>query len=69
MEAVGWPFTPLDSAKNKRKMKIDGDLPHREGRKIMRLMDRTATDKEDVRHMTAAELDSLGISIVGQAET
>ena len=38
------------------------------GRKIMRLMDRTATDKEDVRHMTAAELDSLGISIVDKRE-
>ena len=27
-----------------------------------------ATDKEDVRHMTAAELDSLGVSIVDKRE-
>jgi hypothetical protein len=30
----------------------------------MRLLDRNATDKEDVRHMTRSELDSLGIAIV-----
>ncbi len=30
----------------------------------MRLLDRNATDKEDVRHMTRSELDSLGITIV-----
>jgi hypothetical protein len=30
----------------------------------MRLLDRNATDKEDVRHMTHAELDSLGITVV-----
>ena len=30
----------------------------------MRLLDRNATDKEDVRHMTRSELDSLGITVL-----
>ncbi|MCX6628664.1 MAG: hypothetical protein NTW28_13665 [Candidatus Solibacter sp.] len=34
----------------------------------MRLLDRTATDKEDVRHMTAAELASLGIAILDKRD-
>ena len=34
----------------------------------MKLMDRSATDKEDVRHMTDAELASLGITIVDRRD-
>ena len=34
----------------------------------MRLLDRKATDKEDVRHMTPTELDSLGIAIVDKRD-
>jgi hypothetical protein len=34
----------------------------------MRLLDRAATDKEDVRHMTAAELASLGIAILDKRD-
>jgi hypothetical protein len=34
----------------------------------MRLLDRAATDKEDVRHMTAAELQSLGIAILDRRD-
>ena len=34
----------------------------------MRLLDRTATDKEDVRHMTGAELASLGIAILDKRD-
>ncbi len=36
----------------------------------MRLLDRKATDKEDVRHMTRGELDSLGIAgpLIGVAD-
>jgi hypothetical protein len=34
----------------------------------MRLLDRAATDKEDVRHMTAAELANLGIAILDKRD-
>ena len=34
----------------------------------MRLLDRAATDKEDVRHMNAAELASLGIAILDKQD-
>jgi hypothetical protein len=36
--------------------------------RVMRLLDRKATDKEDVRHMTPTELDSLGIAIVDKRD-
>ena len=35
---------------------------------IMRLLDRTLTDKEDVRHLTSAELASLGIAILDKQD-
>ena len=34
----------------------------------MRLMDRNAADKEDVRHMSGAELDKLGIAILDKQD-
>jgi hypothetical protein len=34
----------------------------------MRLLDRTATDTEDVRHMTPAELASLGVAILDKVD-
>ncbi len=34
----------------------------------MRVLERAATDKEDVRHMTAAELARLGIEILDKRE-
>ena len=34
----------------------------------MKILGRAATDKEDVRHMTAAELDRLGIAILDKRD-
>jgi len=34
----------------------------------MRLAERAAIDKEDVRHMTAAELESLGIAVLDKPD-
>jgi hypothetical protein len=34
----------------------------------MKLLDRNATDKEDVRHMTRSQLDSLGIAIADKRD-
>ena len=55
---------PLDTRNKRRKIRAGWVCLIGKGCNVMRLLDRNATDKEDVRHMTRSELDSLGITIL-----
>jgi hypothetical protein len=59
---------PVDSIDNWRNMYVRGVAPSLEGARTMKVLDRSCVDKEDVRHMTDAELAKLGVRLVNRQD-